>query len=186
MSRILNAAAGKDNEQKSAAAGGAHPGLIRGDSGSIPGALFSPDRGIKKAKREVKTMILQTVSISAAPRELHIKLFKAHGDELDKLEEEIASLDAVALVSWARVFEAVKAPGVVAHWELQYEIDGKTYTEQRILHASVKNPGCIQFSTAHIYPDEYIPVMDSQFKNAADFFRYEAPPSAVVTIEKVA
>lgn len=182
----MNAAAGKDNEQKSAAAGGAHPGLIRGDSGSIPGALFSPDRGIKKAKREVKTMILQTVSISAAPRELHIKLFKAHGDELDKLEEEIASLDAVALVSWARVFEAVKAPGVVAHWELQYEIDGKTYTEQRILHASVKNPGCIQFSTAHIYPDEYIPVMDSQFKNAADFFRYEAPPSAVVTIEKVA
>lgn len=59
-------------------------------------------------------MILQTVSISAAPRELHIKLFKAHGDELEKLEEEIASLDAVTLVSWARVFEAVKAPGVVA------------------------------------------------------------------------
>ena len=33
-------------------------------------------------------MILQTVSISAAPRELHIKLFKAHGDELEKLEKE--------------------------------------------------------------------------------------------------
>lgn len=173
-------------EQKSAAAGAAHPGLIQGDSGSIPGALFSPDRGIKKAKREVKTMILQTVSISAAPRELHIKLFKAHGDELEKLEEEIASLDAVALVSWARVFEAVKAPGVVAHWEVQHEIDGKTYTEQRILHASVKNPGYIQYSTAHIYLDEYIPVMDSQFKNVADFFRYEAPLSAVVIIEKVA
>lgn len=109
-------------------------------------------------------MILQTVSISAAPRELHIKLFKVHGDELEKLEKEIASLDAVALV-----FEAVKAPGVVAHWEVQHEIDGKTYTEQRILHASVKNLGCIQFSTAHIYPDEYIPVMDSQFKNASDF-----------------
>lgn len=75
---------------------------------------------------------------------------------------------------------------VVAHWEVQHEIDGKAYTEQRILHASVKNPGCIQFSTAHIYPDEYIPVMDSQFKNAADFFRYEAPLSAVVIIEKVA
>ena len=131
-------------------------------------------------------MILQTVSISTAPRELHIKLFKAHGDELEKLEKEIASLDAVALVSWARVFEAVKAPGVVAHWEVQHEIGDKAYTEQRILHVSVKNPGCIQFSTAHIYPDEYIPVMDSQFKNAADFFRYEAPPSAVVTIEKVA
>lgn len=126
-------------------------------------------------------MILQTVSISAAPRELHIKLFKVHGDELEKLEKEIASLDAVALV-----FEAVKAPGVVAHWEVQHEIDGKTYTEQRILHASVKNPGYIQYSTAHIYPDEYIPVMDSQFKNAADFFRYEAPLSAVVIIEKVA
>lgn len=126
-------------------------------------------------------MILQAVSISAAPRELHIKLFKAHGDELEKLEKEIASLDAVALV-----FEAVKAPGVVAHWEVQHEIDGKTYTEQRILHASVKNLGCIQFSTAHIYPDEYIPVMDSQFKNASDFFRYEAPLSAVVIIEKVA
>lgn len=117
-------------------------------------------------------MILQTVSISAAPRELHIKLFKVHGEEWEKLVQEIASLDAVALVSWTRVFEAVKTPGVVAHWEVQ--------------HASVKNPGCIQFSTAHIYPDEYIPVMDSQFKNAADFFRYEAPPSAVVTIEKVA
>lgn len=126
-------------------------------------------------------MILQTVSISAAPRELHIKLFKVHGDELEKLEKEIASLDAVALV-----FEAVKAPGVVAHWEVQHEIDGKTYTEQRILHASVKNPGYIQFSTAHIYPDEYIPVMDSQFKNASDFFRYEAPLSAVVIVEKVA
>lgn len=131
-------------------------------------------------------MILQTVSINAAPRELHIKLFKAHGNELEKLKQEIASLDAVALVSWARVFEAVKAPGVVAHWEVQHEIGGKTYTEQRILHASVKNPGCIQFSTAHIYPDEYIPVMDSQFKNVADFFRYEAPTLAVVTIEKVA
>lgn len=173
-------------EQKSVAAGVAHPDLIQSDSGSIPGALFSPDRGIKKTKREVKTMILQTVSISAAPRELHIKLFKAHGDELEKLEKEIASLDAVALVSWAKVFEAVKAPGVVAHWEVQHEIDGKAYTEQHILHASVKNPGCIQFSTAHIYPDEYIPVMDSQFKNAADFFRYEAPLSAVVVIEKVA
>lgn len=55
----------------------------------------------KKTKRKVKTMILKTVSISAAPRELHIKLFKAHGDELEKLEKEIASLDAVALVSWA-------------------------------------------------------------------------------------
>lgn len=131
-------------------------------------------------------MILQTVSINAAPRELHIKLFKVHGEEWEKLVQEIASLDAVALVSWARVFEAVKAPCVVAHWEVQHEIGGKAYTEQRILHASVKNPGCIQFSTAHIYPDEYIPVMDSQFKNAADFFRYEAPPSAVVTIEKVA
>lgn len=131
-------------------------------------------------------MILQTVSISAAPRELHLQLFKAHGDELEKLEKEIASLDAVALVSWARVFEAVKALGVVAHWEVQHEIGDKTYTEQRILHASVKNPGYIQFSTAHIYPDEYIPVMDSQFKNAADFFRYEAPLSAVVIIEKVA
>ena len=128
-------------------------------------------------------MILQTVSISAAPRELHIKLFKAHGEEWEKLVKEIANLDAVALASWARVFEAVKTPGVVAHWEVQH---GKTYTEQRILHASVKNPGCIQFSTAHIYPDEYIPVMDSQFKNAADFFRYEAPTLAVVTIEKVA
>ena len=126
-------------------------------------------------------MILQTVSISAAPRELHIKLFKVHGDELEKLEKEIASLDAVALV-----FEAGKSRGVVAHWEVQHEIDGKTYTEQRILHASVKNLGCIQFSTAHIYPDEYIPVMASQFKNASDFFRYEAPLSAVVIIEKVA
>jgi hypothetical protein len=131
-------------------------------------------------------MILQTVSINAAPRELHIKLFKVHGEEWEKLVQEIASLNAVALVSWAQVFEAVKAPGVVAHWEVQHEIGGKTYTEQRILHASVKNPGCIQFSTAHIYPDEYIPVMDSQFKNAADFFRYEAPPSAVVIVEKVA
>lgn len=131
-------------------------------------------------------MILQVVSINAAPRELHIKLFEAHGDELEKLEKEIASLDAAALVSWTQVFEAVKAPGVVAHWEVQHEIDGKVYTEQRILHASVKNPGCIQFSTAHIYPGEYIPVMDSQFKNAADFFRYEAPPTAAVTIEKVA
>ena len=136
--------------------------------------------------KNMNAMILQTVSISAAPRELHIKLFKAHGDELEKLEKEIVSLDAVVLVSWARVFEAVKTPGVVAHWEVQHEIGDKTYTEQRILHASVKNPGCIQFSTAHIYPDEYIPVMDSQFKNVADFFRYEAPPSAVVTIEKVA
>lgn len=53
-------------EQKSAAAGVAHPGLIQGDSSSILRALFSPDRGIKKTKREVKTMILQTVSISAA------------------------------------------------------------------------------------------------------------------------
>lgn len=140
----------------------------------------------KKTKRKVKTMILKTVSINAAPRELHIKLFKVHGEEWEKLVQEIASLDAVALVSWARVFEAVKTPGVVAHWEVQHEIDGKAYTEQRILHASVKNPGCIQFSTAHIYPDEYIPVMDSQFKNAADFFRYEAPLSAVVIIEKVA
>ena len=130
-------------------------------------------------------MILQTVSINAAPREL-LKLFKVHGEEWEKLVQEIASLDAVALVSWARVFEAVKAPGVVGHWEVQHEIGGKAYTEQRILHASVKNPGCIQFSTAHIYPDEYIPVMDSQFKNAADFFRYEAPTLAVVTIEKVA
>lgn len=111
---------------------------------------------------------------------------KARGEELEKLEEKIVSLDAVALVSWARVFEAVKTPGVVAHWEVQHEIDGKAYTEQRILHASVKNLGCIQYSTAHIYPDEYIPVMDSQFKNAADFFRYEAPLSAVVIIEKVA
>ena len=75
---------------------------------------------------------------------------------------------------------------MVAHWEVQHEIDGKVYTEQRILHASVKNPGYIQFSTAHIYPGEYIPVMDSQFKNAADFFQYEAPLSAVVIIEKVA
>lgn len=41
-------------EQKSAAAGAAHPGLIRGDSGSIPGALFSPDWGIKKAKERLK------------------------------------------------------------------------------------------------------------------------------------
>ena len=86
-------------------------------------------------------MILQTVSISAAPRELHIKLFKAHGEEWEKLVKEIANLDAVALASWARVFEAVKTPGVVAHWEVQHEIDGKTYTEQRILHASVKNQG---------------------------------------------
>lgn len=131
-------------------------------------------------------MILQTVSINAAPRELHIKLFKVHGEEWEKLVQEIASLDAVALVSWARVFEAIKALGVVAHWEVQHEIDGKVYTEQRILHASVKNPGCIQFSTAHIYQGEYIPVMDSQFKNAADFFRYEAPLSVVVIIEKVA
>lgn len=131
-------------------------------------------------------MILQTVSINAAPRELHIKLFKVHGEEWEKLVQEIASLDAVALVSWARVFEAIKALGVVAHWEVQHEIDGKVYTEQRILHAFVKNPGCIQFSTAHIYPGEYIPVMDSQFKNAADFFRYEAPLSVVVIIEKVA
>lgn len=100
--------------------------------------------------------------------------------------KEIANLDAVALASWARVFEAVKTPGVVAHWEVQHEIGDKAYTEQRILHVSVKNPGCIQFSTAHIYPDEYIPVMDSQFKNVADFFRYEAPTLAVVTIEKVA
>lgn len=131
-------------------------------------------------------MILQTVSINAAPRELHIKLFKVHGEEWEKLVQEIASLDAAALMSWVQVFEAVKAPGVVAHWEVQHEIDGKVYTEQRILHASVKNPGCIQFSTAHIYPGEYIPVMDSQFKNAVDFFRYEAPLSAVVIIEKVA
>lgn len=131
-------------------------------------------------------MILQTVSISAAPRELHLQLFNARGEELEKLEEKIAILDAVALVSWAQVFEAVKVPGVVAHWEVQHEIDGKVYTEQRILHVSVKNPGCIQFSTAHIYPGEYIPVMDSQFKNAVDFFRYEAPLSAVVIIEKVA
>lgn len=131
-------------------------------------------------------MILQTVSINAAPRELHIKLFKVHGEEWEKLVQEIASLDAVALVSWARVFEVVKTPGVVAHWEVQHEIGDKAYTEQRILHASVKNPGYIQFSTAHIYPGEYIPVMDSQFKNAADFFRYEAPPSAVVIVEKVA
>ena len=131
-------------------------------------------------------MILQTVSINAAPRELHIKLFKVHGEEWEKLVQEIASLDAVALVSWARVFEAIKALGVVAHWEVQHEIDGKVYTEQRILHASVKNPGCIQFSTAHIYPGEYITEMDSHFKNAADFFRYEAPLSVVVIIEKVA
>lgn len=131
-------------------------------------------------------MILQTVSINAAPRELHIKLFKVHGEEWEKLVQEIASLDAAALMSWVQVFEAVKAPGVVAHWEVQHEIDGKVYTEQRILHASVKNPGCIQFSTAHIYPGEYIPVMDSQFKNAVDFFRYEAPLSAVAIIEKVA
>lgn len=131
-------------------------------------------------------MILQTVSINAAPRELHIKLFKVHGEEWKKLVQEIASLDAAALMSWVQVFEAVKAPGVVAHWEVQHEIDGKVYTEQRILHASVKNPGCIQFSTAHIYPGEYIPVMDSQFKNAVDFFRYEAPLSAVAIIEKVA
>lgn len=41
-------------------------------------------------------MILQTVSISAAPRELHLQLFKARGEELEKLEEKIASLDAVA------------------------------------------------------------------------------------------
>ena len=136
--------------------------------------------------KNMNAMILQTVSISAAPRELHLQLFKARGEELEKLEEKIVSLDAVALVSWARVFEAVKTPGVVAHWEVQHEIDGKAYTEQRILHASVKNPGCIQYSTAHIYPDEYIPVMDSQFKNASDFFRYEAPLSAVVIIEKVA
>ena len=68
-------------------------------------------------------MILQTVSINAAPRERHIKLFKVHGEEWEKLVQEIASLDAVALVSWARVF---------------------------------------------------------------DFFRYEAPTLAVVTIEKVA
>ena len=70
-------------------------------------------------------MILKTVSINAAPRELHIKLFKVHGEEWEKLVQEIASLDAVALVSWARVFEAVKTPGVVAHWEVQHEIDGK-------------------------------------------------------------
>ena len=95
-------------------------------------------------------MILQTVSINAAPRELHIKLFKVHGEEWEKLVQEIASLDAVALVSWARVFEAVKAPGVVAHWEVQHEIGGKAYTEQRILHASVKNPGCIQFYTVNL------------------------------------
>lgn len=183
MKKISSAPVGKDNEAKSAAAGAAHPGviLVRFRARSSP--LI---RGIKKAKREVKTMILQTVSISAAPRELHIKLFKVHGEEWEKLVQEIASLDAVALVSWARVFEAVKTPGVVAHWEVQHEIDGKVYTEQRILHASVKNPGYIQFSTAHIYPDEYIPVMDSQFKNAADFFRYEAPQLAVVTVEKVA
>lgn len=104
-------------------------------------------------------MILQTVSISAAPQELHIKLFKAHGDELEKLEKEIASLDAVAFVSWARVFEAVKAPGVVAHWEVQHEIGDKAYTEQRILHASVKKSGLHSvFYSSHlprrIYPGD--------------------------------
>lgn len=131
-------------------------------------------------------MILQTVFITAAPQELHLQLFKARGEELEKLEKEIASLDAVALVSWAQIFEAVKVPGVVAHWEVQHEIHGKTYTEQRILHASIKNPGCVQFSTAHIYPDEFVPVMDSQFKDASTFFTYEAPPTALVIIEKVA
>lgn len=131
-------------------------------------------------------MVLQTVSISAAPQELHIQLFKTHGEELEKLKTQIANLDAVALVSWTQIFEAVKVPGVVAHWEVQHEIDGKTYTEQRILHASVKNPGCVQFSTAHIYPDEFVPVMDSQFKDASTFFTYEAPPTAVVIVEKVA
>lgn len=104
-------------------------------------------------------MILQTVSISAAPRELHLQLFKARGEELEKLEEKIVSLDAVALVSWARVFEAVKTPGVVAHWEVQHEIDGKAYTEQRILHASVKKSGLHSvFYSSHlprrIYPGD--------------------------------
>lgn len=131
-------------------------------------------------------MVLQTVSINAAPRELHIQLFKARGEELKKIKTQIASLDSVVLVSWAQIFEAVKAPGVVAHWEIQHEIDGKTYTEQRILHASIKNPGCVQFSTAHIYPDEFVPVMDSQFKDASTFFTREAPTTALVIIEKVA
>lgn len=130
-------------------------------------------------------MVLQTVSISTAPQELHIQLFKARGEELEKLKTQIASLDAVALVSWAQIFEAVKVPGVVAHWEVQHEIHGKTYTEQRILHASVKNPGCVQFSTAHIYPDEFVPVMDSQFKDAGTFFTHEAPSAALVIIEKM-
>ena len=37
-------------------------------------------------------MILQTVSISAAPRELHLQLFKARGEELEKLEEKIDAM----------------------------------------------------------------------------------------------
>nr|DAE31267.1 MAG TPA: hypothetical protein [virus sp. ctHG14] len=31
------------------AAGAVHPGSIRGDSGSIPGAFFSPDQGNKES-----------------------------------------------------------------------------------------------------------------------------------------
>ena len=43
-------------------------------------------------------MILQTVSISAAPRELHIKLFKVHGDELEKLEKDIHRATHIARI----------------------------------------------------------------------------------------
>lgn len=96
-------------------------------------------------------MILQTVSINAAPRELHIKLFKVHGEEWEKLVQEIASLDAVALVSWARVFEAVKAPGVVAHWEVQHEIGGKAYTEQRITRI------CKESGLHSVFYSSYLP-----------------------------
>lgn len=49
MKKTLSAAAGKDDEAKSAAAGVAHLGLIQGDSGSIPGAFFSPDQGNKES-----------------------------------------------------------------------------------------------------------------------------------------
>lgn len=57
-------------------------------------------------------MILQTVSISAAPRELHIKLFKAHGYELEKLEKEIASLDALPSATGSKKTPHVRR----AHW----------------------------------------------------------------------
>lgn len=132
-------------------------------------------------------MILQKVYISASPRDLHIKLFKARGAEYDAIESEIERIDSLALEEWGQVFDAVRTPGVVAHWEVQFNSgNGKKWIEQRILHASVKKPGFIQYSTAYIYPKEFIPVMDSQFRNAKEFFESESPKTALVIIEKVA